>query len=145
MAYTGTRIDISGIENINRKAEGLKRDIFSILGEAAKAGADIVKEAAKAKARKKSGALARGVVSAVTWDKNAPVAFAGAGMDRNMNEVFAKIGANGKRYYYPASIEYGHGGVPAYPFMRPAMDENKAKVRNEIKARVKAALEGAGR
>ena len=25
-------------------------------------------------------------------------------------------------YYYPAAIEFGHGNVPAKPFLRPAMD-----------------------
>jgi len=27
--------------------------------------------------------------------------------------------------YYPFSVEFGHGNVPAQPFMRPALDENR--------------------
>jgi hypothetical protein len=29
-------------------------------------------------------------------------------------------------YYYPTAVEYGHGSVDAYPYMRPAIDEHKA-------------------
>lgn len=34
----------------------------------------------------------------------------------------------GKVYFYPAVVEYGSAkrGIPAHPFMRPALDENKA-------------------
>lgn len=142
MAVTRTRIDISGIEELNKKAKQLKKDIFAVLGEAVLAGADIVRDAAKSKAREKSGALAGGIVSAITWDKKAPVAFAGAGMDKAKNDIFVKISENGKRYYYPASIEYGHPGAPPYPFMRPAMDDNKAEVRKVVCDRVKRIIEG---
>lgn len=30
-------------------------------------------------------------------------------------------------YYYPAAVETGHGNVPAYPFLRPALHENRGK------------------
>lgn len=145
MARTTARISVEGIENLNRRAGAIKTAIFEILGAAALEGADIVKDNARTRARVKSGMLASGVVSAVTWDKRAPIAFAGAGMSKTMNNAFIKISANGKRYYYPASIEYGHPGAPAYPFMRPAMTKNRAKVKAAISARVRAAIEGAVR
>ena len=136
MASTRTRVDIAGIENIRRNFQAIKTELFNDLGAAALAGAEIVADDARNRARRKSGALASGIKAAVTWDKRAPVAFAGAGMDAAMNDVFVKIGANGQRYYYPSSIEYGHPGAPAYPFMRPAMDASKAKVRKEIRQRI---------
>lgn len=136
MASTRTRVNISGIENIRRNFQAIKTELFNDLAAAALAGAEIVANDARGRARRKSGALAIGIKAAVTWDRRAPVAFAGAGMDSAMNDVFVKYGANGKRYYYPSSIEYGHPGAPAYPFMRPAMDANKAKVRKEIRQRI---------
>lgn len=145
MATTRTRVDISGIKELNKKVGIIKKDLFGALGEAVLAGSDIVKDAAKERARKKTGELAEGIVSTVTWDKKAPIAFAGAGMDKAKNKIFVKYSANGKRYYYPASIEYGHPGAPAYPFMRPAMDENKSKVRKAIRDRIKRVIEGVGR
>jgi len=38
-------------------------------------------------------------------------------------------------YYYPFAVEYGHGDVPAHPFMRPAMD-NMRPTAMAIVARV---------
>lgn len=29
------------------------------------------------------------------------------------------------KHYYPTAVEYGHGSVPPYPFLRPAIDEHK--------------------
>jgi len=30
------------------------------------------------------------------------------------------------KYYYPTAVEYGHGEVRAYPYMRPAVDEHRS-------------------
>lgn len=30
-------------------------------------------------------------------------------------------------YYYPTAVEYGHGDVPAHPYLRPAIDEHRGK------------------
>lgn len=141
MAVTRTKVSISGIPELQKRVKELDMNMRDILVEAVLAGSDIVRDDAKSRARRKSGALASGIISTVTWDKNAPVAFAGAGMDRRMNDVFVKYSANGKRYYYPASIEYGHAKAPAYPFMRPAMDSNKNKIRKAVRDRVKAVVE----
>jgi len=52
-------------------------------------------------------------------------------------------------YYYPAAVEFGHeasgwyaGGppVPAYPFMRPAMDQNRRTAINIFSQHVAAEL-----
>lgn len=145
MASTRTRVSVSGIEQLHKKAKQINQDVKDVLVDAVLAGADIVRDDARSRARRKSGALASGIISQITWDRNAPVAFAGAGMDKRMNDVFVKYGANGKRYYYPSSIEYGHARAPAYPFMRPALAANKAKVRKAVRDRVKQAVERAGR
>lgn len=138
---TRTKVSISGIPQLNKVADQLKKELFAMLGDAVMAGSDIIRDDAKGRARIKSGELADGIISAITWNKGAPVAFAGVAMDPKKNDIFVKH-ANGKRYYYPASIEYGHPGAPAYPFMRPAMDENKAKVRKEVRDRIKKVIEG---
>ena len=141
---TRTKIDISGIEELNKKFKQINSNLKNVLPKAALAGAVIVKSAAQQKARKKSGALADGIEATITWDKNAPVAWAATGMDKNKNNIFVKHSKEGKRYYYPASIEYGHPEAPAYPFMRPAMDENKTAVRNAVKNQIKALIDKGG-
>jgi len=134
-------VDVQGIEDFNRQVRRLRQDIFRALPEGAKAGADIVRDNASARARRKSGDMADGIISQVTWDKNAPIAFAAACLDPAKNDTFVKYSANGKRYYYPAAVEYGHGKVPAYPFMRPAMTKNRAKIKKEIASRFKAVID----
>jgi HK97 gp10 family phage protein len=142
MAISRVKIDITGIPELKKKADQLKTNIFAVLGDAVLAGSDIIRDSAKQKARRKSGALASGIISTITWDRKVSKAFAGTGMSAAMNDTFVKYSANGKRYYYPSSIEYGHKGVQAYPFMRPAMTGNKSKVRKAIRDRVKAIIDG---
>lgn len=36
------------------------------------------------------------------------------------------------KYYYPTAVEYGHGDVRAYPYMRPAVDEHDTVERSLI-------------
>jgi hypothetical protein len=38
------------------------------------------------------------------------------------DEGFIKVSKSGKRYWYPAAVEFGHGTVPPHPFLRPAYD-----------------------
>ena len=142
MAISRVKIDISGIKELNAAAEKLKTNIFAVLGPAVKEGADIARDYSKQIARKKSGEMAEGIVSTVTWDHKTTKAFAGVGMDAAKNDIFVKYSANGKRYYYPASIEYGHKGAPAYPFRRPSLAKNRTKIRNVVKVRVKAIIDG---
>jgi len=146
MAVSRTKIKIEGMDEFKKNIDKVNKDVIKILPDAVMAGAKIVQAAARSKVPVKSGALKSGIKAEITWDKNAPVAWAGVGFDREMNAVFVKYSKAGKRYYYPASVEYGTKGphsAPAHPFMRPAIDNNKAKVRKEIKDRVKAAIEGA--
>lgn len=35
-------------------------------------------------------------------------------------------------HYYPTAVEFGHGNVPPYPYMRPAVDEHRTKEIAEI-------------
>jgi hypothetical protein len=43
---------------------------------------------------------------------------------------FVKVSKSGKRYWYPAAVEWGHGTVPPYPFMRPAYDLKGPEARD---------------
>ncbi len=59
-------------------------------------------------------------------------------MDEKMNDVFVKMSKDGKkRYYYPASQEYGFksgeaGYVPGFHFMRTALESTSDKVEKEM-------------
>ena len=146
--YTSrTKIKVEGMEELQKNVDRLKKSVFDCLSEAALDGAEIIKNASVAKAPVREGLLRQGIKAEVTWDRSgAPVAWAGAGFDKAMNDVFVKYTKAGTRYYYPTAVEYGHVGphpAPANPFMRPALDENRAKARTAIRNQVKKAIEGA--
>lgn len=42
--------------------------------------------------------------------------------------------APGDKYYYPMAVEMGHGNVPAYPYVRPAVDNHKEPAKARIAA-----------
>ena len=63
----------------------------------------------RTRAPKKTGDLISGIIPS-PWEENS--AYPGkivrqVYMDADMNDVFVKYAKNGKRYYYPASQEYG--------------------------------------
>ncbi len=45
------------------------------------------------------------------------------------------------KYFYPAALEFGHGNVPAYPFLRPALDQNRPRALKIIARELGAGIE----
>jgi len=45
-----------------------------------------------------------------------------------------------KTGYYPASVEWGHGSVPARPYLRPAFDETRDEALRILKAYLRRAI-----
>jgi len=139
-----TTARVEGLESIVRNVSGFQKQLFKEFGGIVLEAADIVKDQAIANAPVESGALRSGIISAVTWDKDKSKAFAGAGMDKAKNDVFVKFTKDGKRYYYPASIEYGHGDPKKgeRPFLRIALKKKRTAVRKHIASRISALVEG---
>ena len=51
---------------------------------------------------------------------------------------------SGDDFYYPAAVEYGHGGphpAPPHPFVRPAVDAKGEEALEHIKEQIRQALE----
>lgn len=139
---------VEGLEDVVKKLNGFQKNLFHALGEIVLEAADIVKEEAQANAPVgDTGNLKDGIISAVTWDKNKSKAFAGVGMDKAKNNVFVKMSATGQRYYYPASVEYGHGDPKKgeKPFLRPALKKKKTAVKKHVASRVSSLIERAGK
>lgn len=44
----------------------------------------------------------------------------------------AALGITDPNSFYPYSVEYGHGNVPAHPYIRPAIDDHKSSEFAEI-------------
>lgn len=143
---SSSRLKIEGIEQLTKNSNKVIKQVHSVLGGATLEAAEMMRAEAIRRAREKTGALKRGIIAKVTWDKKKSKAFSAIMMDPTMNDVFVKNTKTGKRYYYPASIEYGHkGGAPAYPFMRRAFKTKKRYVKKIIEDHIKRAIEGAVR
>ena len=75
----------------------------------------------RTRAPKKTGDLITGIIPS-PWEENS--AYPGkivrqVYMDAGMNDTFVKMAKNGKRYYYPASQEYGFR-IPRRTTLAPA-------------------------
>ncbi len=141
-----SNIKIDGLDQMVKNSDRIIKQVHGVLGEATLEGAKLLQAEAIRRAREKTGDLRRGIIAKITWDKNKSKAFSAIMMDPTMNDIFVKNTKTGKRYYYPASIEYGHkGGAPPYPFMRRAYKTKKRYIKNIVQEYVKRAIEGAVR
>lgn len=131
---------------INFEIEGMKElvDAVERLGAlpqkcvtgAARKGANVVLKAARAKAPKKSGALRKGIKLKKERSRTKGKAVFDVAMDPKKNDLFVKE-ANGKRYYYPASMEYGFklrggGKREGFHFLKSSADENTNQVERTM-------------
>lgn len=158
------KTEIEGLQQALRSCQMTAAAVKKALGPAVKEGADLIRDDAKSRIHNISGQLSRGVISQVTWDKNATKAFAGAGMDAAMNNVFKTTTKAGAQYYIPSAVEYGHRApgsamsiektkrgkrkkskkaVRAHPFMRPAYKSNRRQVVLIVENHIKRAMQGA--
>ena len=139
-----TTARVEGLESVVRNVSGFQKQLFKEFGGIVLGAADIVRDEAISRAPTgDTGELKSGIISAVTWDKDKSKAFAGAGMDKAKNDVFVKFTKDGKRYYYPASIEYGHGDPKKgeRPFLRIALKKKRTAVRKHIASKISALVE----
>lgn len=97
----------------------------------------------------KTGALRRGIVASPWAERSASpgkVVY-DIYMDEKMNSTFVKYTKSGKRYYYPASQEYGfrkrygRGKVPGKDFMKTTSIAYYDTLEAEVSAAVDRMLE----
>lgn len=125
---------IEGMKELEKAIKKLGDLPQKCVTKAARKGATVALKAARNKAPIDSGDLRKGIVLkgerlTVRGKKVYQVTF-----DRKMNDIFVKMSADGtKRYYYPASMEYGFitvdgGYVPGYRFMKESMESNARQI-----------------
>lgn len=139
-----SNVKIEGLDQMIKNSDRILKQVHGVLGEATLEAAKMMQADAVKRAKEKTGALKLGIIAKITWDKKKSKAFSAIMMDPGMNDIFVKTTKTGKRYYYPASIEYGHkGGAKPYPFMGRAFKAKKRNVRKTIESHIKQAIEGA--
>lgn len=135
---------IYGVESVKKLIEDIGKAPARVLTKAAKAGANLARQKARADAPIYSGKKREGVVRGAlkrgmklksekkkTGKKVYQILFSGKG---GKGEEFVRISKKtGKRSFYPASQEYGwklqNGGKqPGKRFMRNAIDLQRTKI-----------------
>lgn len=131
------QFEIEGMKELEKTIKQLGKLPQRCVTKAAKKGATIALKAAKAKAPYLTGALEEGIILKGEKSKVKGKKVYQVTMNPAMNDIFVKYTKDGKRYYYPASQEYGfltkNGGyVPGVHFLRDSIVDNKAQIERTI-------------
>jgi len=124
----GVDISLIGDKELQRKFKTLVGKVQKkIARKAIRAGAKIVLADAKNRAPVLSGKLKKSLkVKAIKRSRSTIGVLVQTGTREKLNIP------EGSKYYYPAAVEYGHGGVAAKPFLRPALDTNADRALSTI-------------
>jgi len=121
------KIEIIGDKELMAAFKKLaNEDMLVALQKASSAGAELVKDAAKAKAPRDTGALAEGIK--VTKDAK--------GKKGVLSEV-----STSEETFYGIFQEYGTSKMPKHPFLRPALDENQSKINQLFAEAIQEAVD----
>mgnify|MGYP001392164245 FL=1 len=131
------KYEIEGMKELEKTIRKLGKLPQKCVTKAAKKGAQIALKAAKQKAPFLTGALEEGIILKAEKTKKKGKKVYQVTMNPAMNDVFVKTTKDGKRYYYPASQEYGfitkNGGyVPGYHFLRDSLVDNKERIEKTV-------------
>jgi HK97 gp10 family phage protein len=127
------KFKIEGMEELEKTIRKLGKLPQKCVTKAAKKGAQIALKAAKQKAPFLTGALEEGIILKGEKTRRKGKKVYQVTMNPAMNDIFVKTTKDGKRYYYPASMEYGFitrdgGYSPGFHYLRDALVDNKAEI-----------------
>lgn len=129
------RVDfkIEGMKELERTIRKLGQLPQKCVTPAAKKGARIALKSARAKAPWETGELSNGIVLKGERARKKGKKVYQVTLDPAKNDIFVKETKDGKRYYYPASMEYGFitrdgGYSPGFHYLRDALVDNKAEI-----------------
>lgn len=132
------RNQIQGMRELERLVRRLGQIPQRSVTKAARAGAKIALKDARAKAPVDTGDLKKGIIMKGERRVKLGKKVFDVTIDPAKNNVFVKTSADGtKRYYYPASQEYGFmtaggGYIPGYRYMRKAIDDNARQIEEKV-------------
>jgi HK97 gp10 family phage protein len=129
--------EIKGMKELERLIKQLGKLPQKCVTKAAKDGATIALQSARANAPMDSGELKNGIILRGERRVKVGKKMYDVMMDPAKNDIFVKVTADGTRYYYPASQEYGFvtadgGYVPGYHFLRNSITHNARVIEDTI-------------
>lgn len=127
------KFEVEGLKELEKTIRKLGKLPQKCVTPAAKKGARIALKSARAKAPWETGELSNGIIIKGERARKKGKKVYQVTMDPAKNDIFVKTTADGKRYYYPASQEYGFitkdgGYVPGFHYLRNSIDDNKAEI-----------------
>lgn len=151
-------VRVDGLRELEAKLRALgveygTKAAFNPVRNALNKAARVVRDSAKQRVRKKTGTLADNIIvtSKGRPDPNGMISSkvvvrskAKAYKDNARNRRAGKVGGDYKNYgplFYARFLEFGTSKMKAYPFLRPAFDENKNRLPEMIKNELAAAIE----
>jgi HK97 gp10 family phage protein len=131
------KFKIEGMKELEESLKKLNKIPQKCVNRAAKQGAQIVLESAKANAPEDIGNLKAGLKlvrekTRVRGKKVLQVTF-----NRDFNHIFVKVSKTGNRSYYPASQEYGFktrsgGYIPGFRYLKKSITQNQQQIEKKI-------------
>ena len=136
-------VKITGFEQLKKKMSQLELELVREGKQILTAEADRLVRVMSQKAPKDKHRLEQAISKRVWKDKKNVIGIV-AGVEGGHPEFYSAKG------YYPASQEYGWEypkGVfhPPHPYIRPAFDENKTRIKNKLRDAYKRVMERAGK
>ncbi len=131
------KYEIEGMKELERTIRKLGKLPQKCVTPAAKKGARIALKAARANAPWETGELSNGIVLKGERARKKGKKVYQVTLDPAKNDIFVKTTKDGKRYYYPASMEYGFitrdgGYSPGFHYLRDALVDNKTAIERTV-------------
>lgn len=131
------KFEVEGLKELEKTIRKLGKLPQKCVTPAAKKGARIALKAARAKAPWETGELSNGIVLKGERARKKGKKVYQVTLDPAKNDIFVKTTKDGKRYYYPASMEYGFitrdgGYSPGFHYLRDALVDNKAAIERTV-------------
>jgi hypothetical protein len=130
-------VNIEGMRELKKLLSDVGKLPQRCVTKAARRGSSQLLKAVRAAAPVDTGQLRSGIILKPEKSKRRGKKVYQIVFSSHLNDVFVKISKEGKRSYYPASMEYGYISesgryVPGYRFMRNTSDENENAVEETM-------------
>jgi len=132
------KITMEGIPELQKTFESRRKEIEQVFINDLNEGADAIKASAKSKVHSISGDLEGSIDRNEVWNRDGKIDVY-IGVD--VNEEFTPTGLYGIAVEKGHVMENGTSRVPAHPFLRPALNENKAQIESKIESDLNEVIE----
>lgn len=130
------RSEVIGLDDVLKAFNDIEKIPAKSLTKSVKSGATIALASARFFAPEKDGILKKGLKLKLEKSPKGKKVYQ-VTFDEKYNKEFVKLSKSNKRYYYPASQEYGFltksgKHIPGYRYLKKGLETNATSVENKI-------------